>query len=53
MHYLAWVPVVSAGNTALYITVEEGLSTLMDFTDIRKIQIFVNCLLFHDGGRYI
>ena len=49
-YYLVWVSIVAAGNTALYIlkkeSVEESLSALMDFRDIRRIQIFDSFLTF-------
>ena len=49
-YYLAWVSIVAAGITALYIlkkeSVEESLSALMDFRDIRRIQIVDSCLTF-------
>ena len=41
-YYLAWVSIVAAGITALYIlkkeSVEESLSALMDFRDIKEFR---------------
>ena len=41
-YYLAWVSIVAAGITALYILkkelVEESLSALMDFRDIKEFR---------------